>query len=225
VFADQTWLAKLIWAALVLSVLDALTQGNWPAAAVASGTLALSLAPVYVARWAEIFIPPSFITATVLFIVSTLFLGEVFDFYNRFWWWDMVMHGGSAIGLGLIGFVLIFMMFQGNRYTAPPIAMAFFSFCFALAMGALWEVFEYGMDSLFGFSMQRGNLDDTMRDLIIDGLGALIGGAAGFAYLKGLEYGGLPGIIDQFVRRNPRFFRRFGDDGRSGGRDDRRDDK
>lgn len=211
VFADQTWLAKLIWGALTLSVLDALLQGNWPLAAVAVATLALSLAPVIAARWAEIVIPPSFITAIVLFIGSTLFLGEVFDFYGRFWWWDVAMHGGSAIGLGLVGFVLIFMMFQGDRYAAPPIALAFFSFCFALAMGALWETFEYGMDSLFGMNMQRTGLDDTMRDLMVDVGGALIGAAAGFAYLKGLEYGGLPGIIDEFVRRNPRLFRRGGD--------------
>ncbi len=211
VFADQTWLAKLIWGALTLSVLDALLQGNWPLAAVAVATLALSLAPVIAARWAEVVIPPSFITAIVLFIGSTLFLGEVFDFYGRFWWWDVAMHGGSAIGLGLVGFVLIFMMFQGDRYAAPPIALAFFSFCFALAMGALWETFEYGMDSLFGMNMQRTGLDDTMRDLMVDVGGALIGAAAGFAYLKGLEYGGLPGIIDEFVRRNPRLFRRGGD--------------
>ncbi|MTJ05686.1 MAG: hypothetical protein FH759_13460 [Sediminimonas qiaohouensis] len=210
VFADQTLLAKLIWGALGLSVLDALFQGNWPLAAVALATLALSLAPVFAARWAEIVIPPSFITAIVLFVGSTLFLGEVFDFYDRFWWWDVAMHGGSAIGLGLVGFVMIFMMFQGDRYAAPPIAMAFFSFCFALAMGALWEIFEYGMDSLFGMNMQRTGLDDTMRDLMVDVGGALIGAASGFAYLKGLEYGGLPGIIDEFVRRNPRLFRRGG---------------
>ncbi|MDR9485690.1 MULTISPECIES: hypothetical protein [Sediminimonas] len=210
VFADQTLLAKLIWGALGLSVLDALIQGNWPLAAVALATLTLSLAPVFAARWAEIVIPPSFITAIVLFVGSTLFLGEVFDFYDRFWWWDVAMHGGSAIGLGLVGFVMIFMMFQGDRYAAPPIAMAFFSFCFALAMGALWEIFEYGMDSLFGMDMQRTGLDDTMRDLMVDVGGALIGAASGFAYLKGLEYGGLPGIIDEFVRRNPRLFRRGG---------------
>jgi len=213
VFADQTWLAKLIWVALTLSVIDALIQGNWPLAAVAIGTLVLSLAPVFVARWAEIVIPPSFITAIVLFIGSTLFLGEVFDFYERFWWWDVAMHGGSAIGLGLVGFVLVFMMFQGDRYAAPPIAVSFFSFCFALAMGVVWEIFEYTMDNSFGLNMQRTGLDDTMRDLVVDALGALIGGAAGFAYLKGLEYGGLPGTIDEFVRRNPRLFRR-GDNGR-----------
>lgn len=207
-FADQTWLAKIIWAVLALLMLDALVQHNWPLAFVALATLMLSLAPVVVARWAEIVVPPSFIAAIVVFVGGTLFLGEVYDFYNRFWWWDLVMHSGSAVGFGLIGFVLVFMMFQGDRYAAPPIAVAFFAFCFALAIGALWEIFEFGMDQVFGLNMQKSGLMDTMWDLIMDFLGALIGAGAGYAYLKGRAKGGLMGLIDDFVQRNPRFFSR-----------------
>ncbi|OZB16175.1 MAG: hypothetical protein B7X55_08410 [Rhodobacterales bacterium 34-62-10] len=207
-FADQTWLARIIWVLLALFMLDALIQGNWPLAFVALATLLLSLSPVYAARWAEIVVPPSFIAAIVVFIGATLFLGEVFDFYNRFWWWDLVMHGGSAVGFGLIGFVLVFIMFQGDRYAAPPIAVSFFAFCFAMAIGAIWEIFEFGMDQLFGLNMQKSGLMDTMADLIMNFIGALIGAGTGFAYLKGLAKGGLMGLIDDFVQRNPRFFSR-----------------
>jgi hypothetical protein len=208
VFADQTWLAKIIWVLLALFLLDALIQANWPLAFVSLATLMLSLAPVAVARWAEVVVPPSFITAIVIFIGATLFLGEVFDFYNRFWWWDLVMHGGSAIGFGLIGFVLVFMMFQGDRYAAPPIAVSFFAFCFAMAIGALWEIFEFAMDQSFGLNMQKSGLMDTMADLIMNLIGALIGAGSGYAYLKGRGRGGLGGLIEDFIRRNPRFFRR-----------------
>jgi len=208
VFGDQTWLAKIIWLLLALFMLDALVQRNWPLAFVSLATLQLSLTPVFAARWAEIMVPPSFIAAIVVFIGGTLFLGEVYDFYNRFWWWDLIMHGGSAIGFGLIGFVLVFMMFQGDRYAAPPIAVAFFAFCFALAIGAMWEIFEFGMDQIFGLNMQKSGLMDTMWDLIMDFIGALIGAGTGYAYLKGRAKGGLMGLIDDFVRRNPRFFRR-----------------
>ncbi len=209
-FADQTWLAKIIWGLLALFLLDALIQANWPLAFVSLATLMLSLAPVVVARWAEVVVPPSFITAIVIFIGATLFLGEVFDFYNRFWWWDLVMHGGSAIGFGLIGFVLVFMMFQGDRYAAPPIAVAFFAFCFAMAIGALWEILEFAMDQTFGLNMQKSGLMDTMADLIMNLLGALIGAGSGYAYLKGRGRGGLGGLIEDFIRRNPRLFRRNG---------------
>ncbi len=207
-FADQTWLARIIWVLLALFALDAVMQGNWPLAFVALATLGLSLVPLYAARWADVVVPPSFIAAIVVFVGGTLFLGEVFDFYNRFWWWDMVMHAGSAIGFGLIGFVLVFMMFQGDRYAAPPLAVAFFAFCFALAIGGLWEIFEFGMDQIFGLNMQKSGLMDTMADLIMDFIGALIGAGAGYAYLKGRAKGGLMGLIDDFVQRNPRLFKR-----------------
>ena len=106
-FTEQTWLARLIWLALVLVTLEALIFGPWSLAFVSMSTLVLSLAPLIVARWADIKVPPSFIAAIVLFVGGTVFLGEVYDFYGRFWWWDIMMHGGSAVGFGLIGFIQI----------------------------------------------------------------------------------------------------------------------
>ena len=41
-------------------------------------------------------------------------------------------------------------------------------------MGALWEIIEYGIDHAFGMNMQVGSLDDTMIDLLLDGLGAIV---------------------------------------------------
>lgn len=208
-FAEQTWLARLIWLALVVVTLEAMLFGPWSLAFVALTTLALSLAPVIVARWADITVPPSFIAAIVLFVGGTVFLGEVYDFYERFWWWDIMMHGGSAVGFGLIGFILVFMMFQGDRFAAPPFAVAFFAFCFALSIGALWEIFEFSMDQLFGLNMQKSGLVDTMGDLIVDTIGALIGAGSGYFYLKGRARGGLMAILDEFVEKNPRYFSRL----------------
>ena len=208
-FSDQTWLARVIWAALLGVALWALWQWELELSFVALATLALSLAPVFVARWADVIVPPSFIAALAIFVGGTLFLGEVFDFYERLWWWDVAMHASSAVGFGLIGFVLVFMMFQGDRFAAPPVAVAFFAFCFAVFIGTMWEIFEFGMDQVFGFNMQKSGLVDTMGDLIVNTMGALIGAAAGFGYLKGQARGGLAQVIDEFVQRNPRFFQRW----------------
>lgn len=208
-FTEQTWLVRLIWLALLAVAGGAAFEGRWSLGFVALAALALSLAPVVVAKWANIEVPRSFIAAIVLFVGGTVFLGEVYDFYGRYWWWDIAMHGGSAIGFGLMGFVLVFMMFQGDRYAAPPIAVAFFAYCFGITIGATWEVFEYAMDEIFALNMQKSGLQDTMGDLIVDAVGAFIGAAAGFGYLKGRAHGGLPSILDEFIRKNPRLFRRF----------------
>lgn len=208
---EQTALTKFIWAALLIIAADALVTGSLPVAFVALSSLGLSLAPVLVARWADIHVPPSFMLAVVAFVGGTLFLGEVYDFYERFWWWDIAMHGASALGFGLIGFLLVFMMFQGDRFAAPHAAVAFFGFCFAVAAGAAWEVFEYAMDQLFGLNMQKSGLDDTMGDLIVDFVGAVAGAAAGWAYLKGRQAVGLHRLIAEFIEHNPRLFSRTGD--------------
>ena len=100
------------------------------------------------------------------------------------------------------------MLFEGDRFKAPPVALAVLSFCFAVSIGAVWEIFEFSMDQFFGMNMQKSGLMDTMWDLIMDFIGALIGAGTGYAYLKGRAKGGLMGLIDDFVRRNPRFFRR-----------------
>jgi hypothetical protein len=209
VFSDQTWLARLIWSALAAVMLWAMWQRQFELSFVALATLALSMAPVFVAKWADVFVPPSFIAALAIFVGGTLFLGEVFDFYERLWWWDMAMHASSAIGFGLIGFVLVFMMFQGDRFAAPPVGVAVFALCFAVTIGTMWEVFEFAMDQLFGLNMQKSGLMDTMGDLIVNTGGAVIGAAAGFGYLKGQARGGLAAVIDEFVQRNPRLFRRW----------------
>lgn len=207
--AKQSILTRLIWLLLLVFAAYSLIEWRLSLTFVALATLGLSMAPVYVARWAEVEVPRAFTAAIVMFVGGTLFLGEVFDFYNRFWWWDIAMHGGSAIGFGLIGFVLVFMMFQGDRYAAPPFAVAFFAFCFAIAIGAMWEIFEFTMDQTFGLNMQKSGLLDTMGDLIVDTLGALIGAGSGWAWLKKRNLGPLTQIIATFVHRNPRFFSRF----------------
>ena len=42
-----------------------------------------------------------------------LVLGEVGDFYERYWWWDVVLHGGSAVAFGLVGSLLMLMLAVG----------------------------------------------------------------------------------------------------------------
>jgi hypothetical protein len=71
------------------------------------------------------------------------------------------------------------------------------------------------MDSLFGMNMQKpmlgdpSGLTDTMWDLIVDALGALIISILGWRYLKNPERNSfLERWIDSFIERNPRFFRK-----------------
>ncbi|MCX8507725.1 MAG: hypothetical protein ORN49_02405 [Rhodobacteraceae bacterium] len=206
---EQSFVTQSIWITLVLALVGALATGRWSLAFVAMATLILTLLPVLAEERFAIRLPVRFVGAIAVFLFATLFLGEEFDFYGRYWWWDIALHGGSAVGFGLVGFLFVFILFEGDRYAAPAWAVAFMSFCFAMMIGAIWEIFEFAMDQLFGMNMQKSGLLDTMGDLIVDMVGAALGGLSGFLYLKGRSLGGLTGVLQEFVLKNHRFFRKL----------------
>ncbi|NNK77232.1 MAG: hypothetical protein HKP40_00835 [Litoreibacter sp.] len=201
-------IARVIWVTLVISALFALVVGRWPLAFVSLATLCLSVAPLILASRLRITLPVPFLAATTIFIFASIFMGEAFDFYERVWWWDLALHGASAVGFGLFGFLFVFMLFEGDRFAAPAGALAVISFCFAIMVGSMWEIFEFTMDQVFGLHMQKSGLVDTMFDLIVNAFGALIAAVSGYLYLVGRSYGFPGSLIEEFVRRNRRLYQK-----------------
>lgn len=193
---------------LAAEALIGMVRGHGLAIFVAAAALALTFLPQHLASRVRLHLPNSFLAAIAAFVLATIYLGEMHDFYNRLWWWDLVLHGSSAMGFGILGFLLIFMLFEGDRYAAPPWALGILSFCVAMTVGALWEVFEYAMDQLFGLNMQKSGLDDTMGDIMVNAVGAALAALAGVAYLKGRS-SGLGAAFDHFVTENRTRFRKL----------------
>lgn len=196
----------IIQGILLMEALTGVLTQTWSAVFVALSTLVLTILPQRFAALFGIELPRTLLTTIVIYIFAALFLGEVADFYERFWWWDVILHFLSALSFGLMGFLLIFMLFEGDRYAAPPWALSVLAFCVGLSIGATWEVFEFSMDQLFNMNMQKSGLVDTMKDLIIDTVGAAIGALSGFLYLKGRQFGGLVKVLEQFMHANKRFY-------------------
>ncbi|MEM9232174.1 MAG: hypothetical protein AAGB10_21485, partial [Pseudomonadota bacterium] len=153
---------RTIWWGLALSAVVALIFGRFSLAFVSTATLCLSLLPLALAHRLSVRLPVSFLLFITVFVFASIFLGEAFDFYNRVWWWDLALHGSAAIGFGFLGFLFVFMLFEGDHLAAPPSALAFITFCVAMTLGACWEVFEFAMDQTFGLNMQKSGLLDTM---------------------------------------------------------------
>lgn len=207
-FKNTAPLMLAIWTLLLLACVVALALGRWSLSFVSLATLALSLVPpVLASRW-SLTLPVPFLLATTMFFFASIFLGEAFDFYERLWWWDLALHGFSAIGFGLTGFLFVFMLFKGDRFAAPPSALAFITFCVAMTMGALWEVFEFAMDQTFGLNMQKSGLNDTMGDLMINGFGGLIASLTGYLYLVRDRVGFLGHILSEFINLNRKLYQK-----------------
>jgi len=75
------------------------------------------------------------------------------------------------------------MMQSAQTISAIASVIAIFGFTFALAIGAAWEIIEFLIDTVFDTHMQKG-LQDTMGDLIVDGLGAAFVSFFGYFHYK-----------------------------------------
>lgn len=140
--------------------------------------------PVILGRTANIVIPKAMETAFVGFCFASLVMGDLFDFYGRLPWWDRFLHLISGVMLGMIGYAII------SKSSCNIGIVVSWVICFALASGAVWEIWEYVTDGLFGLNSQefqitsgtfdnstplqgRDALKDTMQDLILDFIGSL----------------------------------------------------
>lgn len=160
------------------------------------GIFALLL-PSMLTKKFRVEIPDKIYYLYVIFLYAAIFLGEVKDFYYTIPYWDTILHTFSGIMIGFIGFSLIDILNNENeKVTLSPFFIAFFAFCFALQVGVIWELYEFTSDGILGTNMQKFKLkdgtelagrtavEDTMEDLIVDGIGAFVASTIGYISLK-----------------------------------------
>lgn len=210
-------LTFVLQAILVVEVIFAAWDQQWLTAVVTIGIIIVTLVPFFLGKFFRVFIPPEFVLLAIAFVFASLFLGEIRGYYSRFWWWDIALHSCSGILLGIIGFLLVHVLNETEDIGVhmKPGFVAFFAFLFAVGIGALWEIFEFSMDSFFGMNMQKemfgdpSGLTDTMWDLIVDTLGALVIALLGYSYIKTARNKSfLERWIQAFIKSNPQLFNR-----------------
>lgn len=189
-----------------------LLRQDWLQSFLVVGIMALTLAPLVFRM--PVRIPSEIQIVAVLFVFATLFLGEVRDYYQRFWWWDVTLHTTSGLLLGVLGFMFVYMLNEDRHVDLHmrPSFVALFAFFFAVGVGAIWEIFEFAMDRYAGTDMQPATsgdpsgLTDTIQDLIVDTLGAAIVSVAGWRYFARARASRVDDWAARFVRRNPQLF-------------------
>lgn len=163
----------------------ALYRSEWLLAFNGAFVLVLTFAPAIIEHRLRRPLPIELTLITTVFLYAAFALGEVRDFYEKIWWWDLALHGLSALTVGVIGFLCIYVFYMTRRIDIAAGWIATISFALAVSVGTLWEVFEFLMDHYFAFNMQKSGLIDTMTDLIINAVGAVIAAAIGYFYVYG----------------------------------------
>lgn len=133
-----------------------------------------------------------------IFLYAAIYLGEVHSFYAHYENFDKILHIFSGIMYGALGFTIVNVLNENSSLTfdLSPFFIALFAFCFSMALGAVWEIYEYTADGMFSLNMQkhmledgtvlmgRAALQDTMEDIIVDAGGALAVAVFGYIQLK-----------------------------------------
>ena len=175
--------ATILQVSIATITLGALIEGMWLVTFSGTAILLLSFAPAMIERRLRVPLPVEFTLITCVILFASFVLGEVRDFYERIWWWDLALHGSSAMLMGFIGFLAVYVFHMTNRLNVKPFHVAAFTFGFAVTIGTLWEIFEFLMDWYVGTNMQKSGLVDTMTDLIINAIGALVAAITGYLYV------------------------------------------
>ena len=188
----------------VTSSLSNLFNRNYVNFATAAATLVIIfLIPAAVSKL-HIRFPQNIWMIMIIYVFSANYLGTINSFYDRFWWWDIVLHALSGVIIGTIGYLLIFVInrkFDKDIKLTPAMA-AIFTFSFSLSLGSVWEIYEFLMDHIFGLFMQKGSLVDTMLDIIADAAGALISSLLAFRHEKYRKGKALKELVEEFIELN-----------------------
>lgn len=151
----------------------------------------------------------------IVFLYCAIFLGEVRSFYYLVPQWDSVCHFCSSMMMGFFGLMVVTIL-NRDRHLAvslSPFFVSLFAFCFSVALGAVWEIYEFAADGLFGMNMQKfmladgtvlaghAALADTMKDIIVDVLGSLLASTIGYFSIRKGDGWYIPTLTDEKENR------------------------
>lgn len=122
-------------------------------------------------------------TLFYLYMFLAGFLGGIINFYQRFFWWDILIHFIMGMVVAVLSiYILNFTIYRKDRAKHNLFFTFLFMISFAMAIGAVWEIWEFAGDVLFKLNAQNHigeiglvALRDTMVDLCMDFIGAICG--------------------------------------------------
>ncbi len=108
------------------------------------------------------------------------FFGYFKDFYTRSQTFDRYLHAFGSFAFALF-FYSLFLKLMAAAVTPPLFAAVMVTFT-GIAVGAIFEIIEFAIDTKMPVKTQR-DLKDTDMDLVFDVIGSVAAGAAAYFFL------------------------------------------
>ena len=129
-----------------------------------------------------------------LWITTAVFLHTLGSagLYGRVFFWDNITHAMSASLIAAAGYTTARAIdLHSDEIHVPRRFVFVYIFVIVLSFGVVWELFEFGLDVLstatgLEMPLAQHGLDDTVKDVMFNSLGALIVAVFGQAHLVGV---------------------------------------
>ena len=158
---------------VIVSVCIQAYEGSYESVFLGVLTLLLLLIPSFVQVTFRVEIPTLMESIILLFIFAAQILGEIKGYYVKYPYWDTMLHTLNGFLAAAIGFSMVDILNKSEKliFRLSPFFSVLVGFCFSMTIGAVWEIFEFGMDVFGGFDMQKDTVLQMISSVRLDPTG------------------------------------------------------
>lgn len=183
---------------VILVMVAQFLNGNFENVFLCILTLILFLVPTFIERKIHIDLPDTLEVIILLFIFAAEILGEIQAYYITFPYWDTMLHTLNGFLCAAIGFALVDILNRSERFSISSVMLDPLGGNHPTAIRDITDVIVVTADGVQHALGLGGYLDigilDTMKDLFVNFIGAVVFSVIGYFYVKSRGKG-------QFARR------------------------
>lgn len=170
----SSFLIYMILRLLVILVLIVqIHERNFESVFLSILTLLMLIIPSFIQVTFRIELPTVLESIVLLFVFAAEILGEIYGFYVKYPLWDTVLHTLNGFLAAAIGFSLVDILNKSEKllFKVSPFFAVMVAFCFSMTIGVVWEMFEFVMDQIAGFDMQKDTVIHWISSVHLDPTG------------------------------------------------------
>ena len=141
-----------------------LAGGEILSALICLGTVVLVSLPFVLERCFHCRLSRGFFLFCLLYAMGPM-LGKAFKLYYLTGWWDKLLHTSAGFLFAALGAWLTTALNRGKDTTF--LLQVLFGVFFSIAVSALWELVEFGVDQWFGGDMQNDTVVYTIHSYLL----------------------------------------------------------
>lgn len=160
----EIWIWGICTAFCVLSALGFFLAGDILSGLLCLGTVALVSLPFLLERWFHWKLNRGFFFFCLFYAMGPM-LGKAYKLYYMTNWWDKLLHTSAGFVFAVLGTYLAAVLNKGKE--TSPVLQVLFGICFSIAVSAVWELVEFGVDQFFGADMQNDAIVTSIHSYLL----------------------------------------------------------